>query len=263
MEEEREPLYRRWAIALGIPSLVFGTGFVMMMSTSFWLGVVIAYFGAGWFLIDWGLVSYKEHTLKRVVVGFFPTALAALITWVAFRPAPLAIDIYPVDANYEEGSVVAGIKWKSRYSDIRVSLGNGSSTSYTNIEITLRTDQMIAGVGSTNPISQCQSAPDTPNFRVGGVTLTFPTKEGKSSIPVMFTGATQYKVICDRIIGGENLELLVAVEPNIIVGQKWEKHDPAWFVMNTEYDAFIRPNGPIRKAKCFLDKCYDVQGIVE
>jgi hypothetical protein len=259
MEEEREPIFRQWMVALGVPSLLFGTGLVMM-ATSFQLGVVIAYVAAVWFLIDWGLVSYKEHPLKRVIVAFIPMACISLITWVAFRPTPLTIDIFPVDANYEDGSVIAGIKWKPIYSDVRILLGNSSSTSYTNVIVTLRTDEMIAGVGSANQLSQCQSAPDTPNFRFGGGVLKFPTKDSNAvSIPLMFDMATQYKVFCDKLLPGSNLELVIAVAPNIVSGQKWEKHDPAWISMKVEYDAFGRSNGPIPFSKCFLDKCYNVQ----
>jgi hypothetical protein len=267
MGREQEPLYRQWTVALGVPSVVFGTG-IALMTVQFWFGVVIAYCGAGWFLIDWGLISYGKHPLARVAGAGVPIAMAAAISWIAFRPAPLSIEIYRVDANYEDGSVVAGIKWKSRYSDLRISLSNPSAGQYTNIVMTLRTDQMIAGVGSTNPISQCQSSAEFPGVRIGGATLNFPTKDGIKSIPMFVpesgpVAATQYKITCDRIIAGESLELVVAVQPNIVPGQRWEKTSPAWVSLIVEYDALIRPNRPQQIRKCLSDNCTNIQPVIE
>jgi hypothetical protein len=261
MSKSKEPFYREWLVALGLPGVIYGTG-LAVLAFHFWLGVVIGYLASAWFLLDWLVVSRRERTKTRVSVAAIPIGAALLVSWIAFRPAPIDIRAISLDGNYSDDTVIAGIKWKSKYSDARVILGNETSDQYTNIVLTLRTKLIIVTVGSLSPLSQCQSAPDLPGVSLNGASIVVHGKDGDTSIP-MFTpengpiAATQYKVFCDKILSNERIELVVATESDLLSGKKAERSKPSWMSVDVEYDAYGRTHSKPAEL-CFAARCDDI-----
>ncbi|MGO9773552.1 MAG: hypothetical protein ACLPSW_29220 [Roseiarcus sp.] len=252
-----EPLIRSWPITLGVPLGTYGAG-LAVLSFHFWLGVWIAYLAALWLLIDWLFVSQKEKWPIRAVLALIPLAGAALVSWLAFRPAELEVSAFATDDVYNDGTVIAGIKWKNFYSNLRIVFDNKQNDQYTNLEAVIRTTLSIAKVGSLNAFSQCQSAIDTPGVEIAGATLTLLGTNGKpeESIP-LFTPdspnvfATQFKFVCDRILPNNHLEAVVAVSPGPAVTQRKK---PSWVSIAVKYDAYGRTHSET-KQYCFEPPC--------
>ena len=264
MSGERDSVFRLWSVALGLPAATYGTG-LAVLTFHFWLGVVIAYAASIWFLVDWLVVSQKESTYSRLYVMSIPIASALLVTWIAFRPAPMDINALALKVNYRDDTTIAGIKWKDKYSDMRVTLRDDADDPYINIVIILRTDLLIANVGLLSQLSQCQWAPHFPGVVLSGASVTISgiDKKGDISIPI-FTpedgpiAATQYKISCDKILPHDNMELIVALEPPPMSGTI-ERKSPSWVSITVEYDAYGRSHEK-GVHECFTNVC---NGIIE
>jgi len=252
-----ESLIRGWLTALGLPAALYGAG-LCVLAFHFWLGFWIACLGAAWLLGDWLYVSRKESWRVRALISLVPLALGGLVLWLAFRPADLEISAVALDGNYAKDTMIAGIKWDSKYSDLRVTLQNSQNDPYANIDVTIRTDLSIAKAGSMNSLSQCQFNLDMPGIGLSGATLSIIDKQGRAvdSTP-LFTPesehvtATQYKIFCDKILPGEHLEFVIAVSPGLnLVGRK----KPSWASVEVNYDAYGRTHNKTMQY-CFEPAC--------
>jgi hypothetical protein len=230
---------RAWVVALGIPGVFFSAG-LAVIPFHFWLGICAAYIGAAIFLIDWWIVSLNEHLSRRLLVSAIPVAAFLLISWLAFRPAPLDIIALLLDGNYSTGEMVAGIKWEPSYSEIRLVIRNGSSSQYTNLNVAIRTDIPMAKIGSLNEFSQCKSAAELPGVIIAAPTLTRHGEKGEPdvSIPLTNLAGNQFRLYCDKIIASNTLEAVIAIG----APDANRKLKPSWISAEAEYEAYFRPN---------------------
>lgn len=121
----------------------------------------------------------------------------------------------------------------------------------------MRTDRTIAKVGSLNPISTCKASLATPGMQIAGATMTIHGKNGAPDQTLSLfdesLGAvieTEYKLYCDKLLGGDKLEMLVAV-----IGT------PSWISVDTEYEGFGQSRAK-RESFCLISKCATIQSVV-
>jgi hypothetical protein len=137
--------FRAWYVSLGLPaaSVAIGIGLAVAGGTYFWSGIYLAYTGITWLLVDWWIFS-KALSFQAKIIGTIGTLIITLlVTWMAFRPAPLGIFSTQVDMNYEANQDVYGIKWNNLYSPLRTVISNESDDQYHALEIFIRTDVLI------------------------------------------------------------------------------------------------------------------------
>jgi hypothetical protein len=231
-----ERLRRSSEVVVGIPIAFVGFGLTLAMATVsyFSIGIIIAIAGIIWLLVYW---STKIRTMGSLI-SILSAAVVVLL--LLLRGAPLLISAFAQEGDFEEGTVIGGIEWQNNYSEIRLNLDNPQYWPYTNIAIIIRSDLPIAKVGALSPHSQCTSASDFP-VNIVAPELKITGKKGSRETLPLFTPESpgvisdQYKILCNKISGKSNLELLIAVVPGL-----FQKHRETayWLSVVAEYEAF-------------------------
>jgi hypothetical protein len=245
---------RTWHISLGIPFglLALGVTLIAMGSPTFTLGMMTAYAGVAWLLFDWWFFS-KELTLGLRLTGTAGTlAIAAIVSWVAFRPAPLDISFVRVPDGYADGVDVAGIKWSKKYSGLRLSLRNDSDFQYSNIDFLIKTDVMIAAVGFESKFAQCAAKPTLVAVSISGPTIGFQDKNGNTNLmPLNFTMADVFKVFCDKLLPHDPVEIVFATR-NSPVRQGF--NEASAVNLRGTFEGFLKSR-PLEKKECLIAGC--------
>jgi hypothetical protein len=249
---------RAWHIAVGIPMgfVAFGLGLTAIAGPAFFLlGITFAYAGIAWLLFDWWFFS-KDLALRTRLIGTTGTLVIGLaISWVAFRPAPLDTSFSRIIENYSEGTDIGGIKWKSKYAGFRLFLRNDSEFQYTNINFQIRTDVLIAGIGFITKFSQCAAKANIPGLSIGGVSIGLSDKQGKTSYtPMELTEGDIFKVICDKLLPHDPLEIIVATRQHILESGFPEA---AAVTVRGSFDGFGQSR-PLAKSECLIIGCTPV-----
>jgi hypothetical protein len=101
-----------------------------------------------WLLVDWWIFS-KALSFRTKLIGTIGTLIIALlVSWMAFRSAPLGIFSISQNMNYGANKDVYGIKWNDLYSPSRTVISNEHGDQYYALEIFIRTDLIIKEIGS-------------------------------------------------------------------------------------------------------------------
>jgi hypothetical protein len=121
---------------------------------------------------------------------------------------------------------------------------------------------MIAQIGSTNQSSQCRSSPTLPGVQLSGGTLRIPGKNGASdeTIPMFSPDnkrgfSTVYKLYCDKLAGGDQLEVVLAL------ASPQGRPSPNWISAEVDYDAFGRTRSAEPLRQCLVAKCGDIPAV--
>jgi hypothetical protein len=249
---------RAWHIALGIPIAFvgIGSGIAATGPAFFNLGAGLAAAGLAWLLFDWWFFSKDLWLIARLGGTCGTLIIAGALGWVVFRPAPLPIDVALLPGNYPDGSVVGGIKWNSQYGGFDLSLRNDSDFQYTNIDFLIRTNLMIAEIGSTSKFSQCSAKPVIPGLQVQGAYIAGHDEKGNPvNIPVgEFTRGDIFKVYCDKILPNDFVTLTIATHQR--PGEGGFK-EPAATSLRGSFDGFGQSR-PLQKQACLIKGCAEI-----
>jgi len=98
---ERKSL-RSWQIAMGVvPALLLASGLGVAMSgpAYFWFGIYLTCVALIWLAVDWWLFS-NDFPTSRKLLGYGCIAfIVAVVSGIAFRPAPLDTFAFALEAN--------------------------------------------------------------------------------------------------------------------------------------------------------------------
>jgi hypothetical protein len=186
--------------------------------------------------------------------------IAGVVTWMAFRPAPLSILSISDDVNYTDGTEIYGIKWSDRYSELRTVISNESNDQYRDLEIYIRTDQAIRGTSSSSG-GQCTYNPILPGVLIADPTITSTDQRGnKQTIPVTLNAGNVFRVYCDKILANQTVEIISAVIPN--PGNSAPRMKPSWALVKATFVAFGRPEIRI-SSHCFVGTCSHIPASID
>ena len=254
---------RAWHLAIGIPASFFALGLSLAFSgpSYFWYGMMLTYFGIIWLFVDWFIYSRKLTGLTKVIGALAPLALAAIVTLVAFWPAPLGIVIIADDLAYEKDADVYGVKWKDNYFPVTILVNNPSKRQYLDVQIIERTNLFIAGVGS-NLRERCSYAPYAPGLAMASATMTYTDTHGKSiTEPLELQIRSLYRITCDKLLPNETIEIRTAVISGLLDSAKREK--PSWVMVKVEYVSAGRPEVETSEQPCLIDRCDNLPRDIE
>ena len=134
---------------MGIPAALYAAGFGLAISggTYFLPGITIGFVATIIFAAScW--VESRAWTLRERLFPFAGVIfLFGPIAWVTFHPASIKVLFQLRDSNYPRGTKIAGIEWKDDLTDLRVFIRNETADDYSNLDLTIRTDLIIAGIG--------------------------------------------------------------------------------------------------------------------
>ena len=166
-----------------------------------------------------------------------------------------------MDEAYPDDLTIAGIKWKSTYSQARVIFEkNQSDEQFTNIDFRIRTSIEIASIGFVSKFSQCNASAIIPTLSFSNpVIFTIDANGRKIAVPLDGNHPsmpTIYRVFCDRIIARDKLEVVVAAVPKL--GTPANSGKPTWMAINGTFDGLGRSRA-LSEGACLIDKCQGIE----
>jgi hypothetical protein len=205
-------------VIVGVPIAFIAIGFAMAMTTVsyFSFGIVIATMGVVWLLVYWYIAIQTVGALLSIL------AAGVVIILFLMKLAPLVMSSFALEDDFEQGTVIGGIDWQNNYSEIRLNLDNPQYLAYENISLLIMANLPIANVGSLSTLSKCTYklytgqiiAPELKILGKDGSTIPLLTPESKGTM------ADQYQIFCDRALGRNNLELIIATVPGLFRKQR-------------------------------------------
>ena len=241
--------FRSRIMQLGVTSVIFAIGFAMTGYVSFWRGIILMsgvialYLGNLWFF------EKKIEKLQKLWQTVVLIISYAVLLWLVFVPAPLAVLIDRPTANYPIDQDFLGIKWKTDYYPVNFIIINETENDYTDFESYVQTNLKFAKIGIRNSLNQCEVAKDLAGMEMALPQLTTQQQNGQSTTIPLFEENSNaissfYHVRCSRIAPRTRVQFVLAV----VGGQ------PDWGAMEVRYLAV----GRVRYnffSLCFLKLC--------
>jgi hypothetical protein len=142
----------KWLRTAGIGAEGFGWG-GLLLANSFWPAVSLIYAGFVAVGVDLWLEPELANRQRWRVGGL--ALIIVFVAWfsfgVVFTKAPLNVSAFMTDAEYPAGTVIAGIQWKPQFTEVQLSIYNGSGDGYDDLNIIVRPTSAIAAIAqSTN-----------------------------------------------------------------------------------------------------------------
>jgi hypothetical protein len=206
----------------------------------------------GWSLVAifaLGLPLVVAHHFKikinrgNVIVGVAVTTMLLIASFSAWYFWPTVLfnsndnsshaNVEVRDVNYPDGTIVAGLRWDHRLTDIRLHINNSSDHDYGNIDFLVQTDLVIAVIAQEPNISKCY-----------------------------FSAPRRLRGQCDRLPPRTELEVVLGVSPfkfGVSNSLGNSRASPAWIEVDLNYET----NGLSQKEsfkKCFVTNCPGLDG---
>lgn len=238
---------------LCMPGILFSLG-VALIPLGFWSGVSLMTVSVIWFcwLLHHGWGGRGHRRRKYAIAAAILVYLTILYTiWV---PA----SVYPfIDrdiANYEVGRDIYGIKWQENFSELSVVIPKNRLQDFTNFNMLVTTDKMIAGVGMHAGASSCAYDQWFP-VTVSPTYFDLFGQERPLAKPLLRTVRSQpvpvYYIHCERLAAMSDLDLRFAIVDGPLSKEKvlpeWAK---LWISVAAGYRGVLWS-----LEKCFVDKC--------
>jgi len=115
-----------------------------------------------------------------------------------------------IDAEYPTGTLLGGINWSSRFTDLRIFFFNSTSVEYRDLDFTLVPDQPVAAAGQITNLPEVFFSPTDNPFLDYEV---IPSGIRKRIVnPLVLIASTQgYRMRCGLLPREERLEIVLAV----------------------------------------------------
>jgi hypothetical protein len=255
--EAQLQVIRKWSIGLGLPALAAGLGMTLTGYTNFWIGIGIAAIAMAVLTVEWYSVSRQFRWWYQVIGYTVVVVVAAWLLYIIFRPIGINIAFLDIPNTFPDGTLVDGITWKKDYRELRLIIeNNNDSDQFANVSFLIRTNITIAAMGFNARFGHCDAETTLyPAIRVSSPIMTrlAPGQE-PISLPLSLTMGTTFKVFCDRIIGGEQAEIVLATvnSPTSPLPSHAE-----WAAINGSFDALGRSR-TLHFSQCFVSQCQNV-----
>jgi len=228
--------------------------------TYFWPGIAMAYAGILWLLGDWWFFSKELAAVKRIAGVTATLAIAAVVSWVAFRPAPLGVVAIAENTKYEDGSIIDGIIWRDRYYPLKLIIDNTSGDSYHDLEMLVRTDVIIKDIWF-NGEDKCSFKATLPGILIAHPETTITTPDGKSvTKPINMNAGSVFRVSCEKLSASSVLEIVAALVPKPPNPGRLRSF-PSWVIVDATYTAFGRPE-KLSYRKCLVESCKNMPKLI-
>ena len=236
-----------------IPGIAFSLG-VATIPLGFWSGVALMTVSVIWFF--W--LFHRGSGLPGHGQRKFAAAASILIYLAILYTIWVPASIYPfIDrdvGNYEVGRDIYGLKWQDNFSELSIVIPKNRLNDFTNLNMLVRTDKMIAGIGMHAGASSCgydQWFPVTVSpmyFNLFGL-------ERPVAKPSLKPGKSQpnpvYYIHCERLSAMSDLDIRLAIVDGPLSKEKvlpeWAK---LWISVGAGYREVLWSI-----EKCFVDRC--------
>jgi len=219
--------------------VLFGPGFVVgglgLMQLFYWSGVSLVYLGFSALLAEVCVEPWmnKRSPWQQLVAISALLVLASCFTiGIVFTRAPLGMQVISRVGVYGPGSKLHEIMWRPRYAELIVSIKNPASIDYEQFDASLTTDLVIETLRQVGGLGTCNTAGIHPhvdaahsqlmhgdqpvgpvdNLTSGSEYWVVPfDKNDKPMVPYSGGADWTYRIKCDRIPAGSQIELFGAL----------------------------------------------------
>jgi hypothetical protein len=160
-----------------------------------------------------GVNNWKQRKEAKAptTVEETKTHASAMEPWIAVSSAE-----YPV------GTVLGGILWSNRFSELRVFFVNATAKDYRDLDFTLVPDEPIAAIGQVTNLPNVSFSPAAdPIFRQELIEGTTSRRIANPLVLIASTGG--YRVRCNPLPRNTRLEILIAIARVIDFPQPGQK----------------------------------------
>lgn len=192
----------------GIVSLMLG-GASMMQGPDFFVWTVwLVYTGLALLALDALLEEWPHVWVKYIFVGVVLT-VTCLFSWGwVFIDTPLHVTGMVNSAEYPEGTVIAGIDWSPKYTELILNIHNGTKRNYEDLKILIKPNYPIAAIAQ---LSTYSGVSFVDRF---GMDMRMVEIEGdrQTAHPqVLIATDAGYIVRCDKLPGMASLKIVLAI----------------------------------------------------
>lgn len=157
------------------------------------------------------LFPARTHpTRSALVVLASAASLAAVGWWLLVQPYPARIEFVGATtaAEHPPGISVAGIPWRSPYSELRLRITNPTARAFEHLDLLIKPDQLIAAIRQDGTVPGVSLSPEVETTLI----VELEKKAGDHyalPLALVATGGG-YRVRCSRLPGRTTLQLVLA-----------------------------------------------------
>jgi hypothetical protein len=158
------------------------------MRYSFVLGVCAIYLAMIILVIEIWREVKSQIPLRVSLIGLVFVIFCVFSIRVVFRQAPVTLQSYAMKkGEYPAGTVIAGIAWDSRLTDMRVVVTDPTDDDYDNLDVEVQPDTWTYKAALLTNDSGCQLSkmPDTK-----AISVVLSSKGGTNKVTSVYTGGT-------------------------------------------------------------------------
>jgi hypothetical protein len=211
-----------WPVLGFIIALLIGAGFsVLSMGPPRYRIAEACFSIAG--LILWAKFAYWAVTSnsslrERIFVSFVIFGISgALLIWglswidgMISEPGAMSIMAAPRTTDYPVGTRIAGILWNRKYSELRVRIGNYTSSDFDNMDILLQPDGPVAGIGQITDIPNASFLINT-TISIAPELVDSSSGQRRAVRVVVLAFNRGYRVLCPKLPRQSYMEILIAI----------------------------------------------------
>jgi hypothetical protein len=213
---QSHPVARYVFRVLGVATLSLG-GAGLMEGISFSWSAFFVASGLVLLIIDpWIEPTLLDHSvLWRIGCSLFFAALLFLFAnFVVFLPSPLNVRARDYNNDYSPDTVIAGIKWESEYSDLRLVFENPTDNAYKNLDVTIEPGVFVVAEAQTTNLSGVQVFNTDRGQDIPSISQT-DAKTGRPSYVkqgdyVLYSQAV--RVLCETLPKHTEFEVVLALD---------------------------------------------------
>jgi hypothetical protein len=144
----------KWLRTAGIASGLFGFG-ALVLADIFWPGVICIYLSFAALAIDvWFEPEFRDKWIWKLSLWAVIAIAAGGFSWkIVFYDAPLPASAFMVDAEYPNGTEIAGITFRPEFTELDVDLSNPTDKVYEDLDIVLRPTDPVAAIAQKSSFS--------------------------------------------------------------------------------------------------------------
>jgi len=167
--------------------------------------------------------TFRRYQLPSYIVVALMGSVIAILYWIGINRAyakvfnegqgvaDLSVMAFTGTGTYKKGTIVAGISWIDSFSEMRVSIGNTSSSDCQDVDILLRPDEPVAGIGQATNIPNVSFVINSSITVPPPQLVTLPSGETKSVQVFSLAFNRGYRVRCDKLPKRSHLDVVMAI----------------------------------------------------
>lgn len=201
-----------WLRTVGGASIFLGGSGMLTEPEYFWWSASAVYIGVALLGVDLLVlepgVAAQGVLVRSLLVAAFAFILGLFTFGVVLADSPLDVVWLANNAKYPAGTVKDGIEWRPEFSELMLSISNGSEHAYSDLNVIVRPDQPVAAIAHV-------TGPEVSFEPATIITPSIMLLDGKNE-PLanpMVLAATEggYRIRCERLPPKTTIRVLMAL----------------------------------------------------